>query len=285
MFGVFCKSCLSALLALIYVMSPSLMASQNCNICEHSKYECNPCECHSCECNKIYFGAFGGGIFSNSSHMSQMGTVFFTEAEGGPLAVLAQGNVDANTTGFGGVQFGYEWSCSNWIVTPALELEAFFYSSSREGQLSNPTDRLPEHEFVNSFRTNMSVLLVNALFSGNNSCWGISPYVGGGLGAVRISLKNATSFQISPPEEGINHFNSRQHDSCWTFAAQLKAGLRYEVCRSFHVFGEYRYLFVDCSNYILGSAVDPTHAPTSPWNVKLDDTHYHALSIGIRYDL
>jgi opacity protein-like surface antigen len=115
--------------------------------------------------------------------------------------------------------------------------------------------------------------------------YGFTPYVGGGIGAARVSLKNAKSFQISPEELGINHFNSKRHDSSWAFAAQAKAGIRYDFCESFHIFGEYRYLYLDSSNYILGSTVYPTHVPTSPWNVKVSNVHYNAFAIGIQYDL
>ncbi len=86
----------------------------------------------SCSCNRLYFGIFGGGIYSNSSKASQMGTALFSEDEGGPLAVEARGHVKKNGTGFGGVQFGYEWSkcmsntCSSWAIAPAAEIEGYW---------------------------------------------------------------------------------------------------------------------------------------------------------------
>lgn len=269
------KARLSALLAIMCVSS-SLAAWDDCNICE---------------CDRFYVGAFGGGLYSNSTKMTQQGTAFFTEAEGGPLAVLAQGKTKKNSTGFGGVQVGYEWApkyneCTNWGIAPAAEFEAYFFSHKKKGHLINPTDRLPEHDFVDSFRMNMSMLLVNAVFSLKNSCWcGISPYVGGGIGAARVSMHHADSLQVSPVEAGINHFNSKRSDSSWAFAAQAKAGLRYDITSCFHFFGEYRYIYVDSSNYIFGSTVYPTHAPTSPWNLKVNNIQYNAFVFGFQYDL
>lgn len=247
----------------------------------------------SSDSNRIYVGAFGGGLYSNSTKMYQMGTAFFTEAEGGPLAVYAQGPTDETSSGFGGAQIGYEWSkgpcnirCSDWSLDPAVELEAFWYSHTKEGHLMNPTERLPEHDFLDSFNMNMGVYLINAVLSLNHSCFGaFSPYIGGGVGTTRISIRNATSLQTAPIEAGINHFNSEQRDSAWAFAAQVKAGLRYNFCKSFHIFGEYRYLFVDASNYIFGSTVYPNHVPTSPWNVKVQNIHYNAFVFGLQYDL
>lgn len=267
------KGRLLALIALSCVMTSSLAAWDGCN----------------CESSRFYIGAFGGGLYSNSTKVIQQGTLFFTEAEGGLLAVLAEGHTKKKSTGFGGVQVGYEWSicnpCTNWVIAPAFELEACFFSHKKRGHLINNTDRLPEHDFLDSFHMSMDTLLVNAVFSVSSCCWcGISPYVGGGIGATRISIRHATSLQTDPVELGINHFNSRRHDSSWAFTGQVKAGLRYSITKSLHVFGEYRYIFVDSSNYIFGSTVDPTHVPSSPWNVKIENIHYNAFAIGFQYD-
>lgn len=280
MFNLFSKGHLSVLLALL-----SLSAT-------HSSLSAREC-CDALKCNRIYVGAFGGGIYSTSNDLSQMGTAFFSEAEGGPLAVLAQGRAKKNLTGFGGAQIGYEWSkcpiyigCLGRTLAPAGEVEAYFYSHHNKGHLINPTDRLPEHDFADSFHMNMRVFLVNAIFSLNNpSSCGFFSYIGGGIGATRISISDAKSLQVSPEEPGINHFNSKHSDSSWAFAAQAKVGLRYKICKLFHIFGEYRYLFVDSSNYIFGSTVYPTHVPTSPWNVKVKNSHYNAFAVGIQYDL
>lgn len=278
MLKLFKKSCLSVLLALLSLNTGnSLMAS-----------EC----CYSSECNRVYVGGFGGELYSNATRLSQMGTVFFLEAAGGPLAVYARGHSKKTSSGFGGAQIGYEWTrcpryigCSNWNIAPALELEAYWYKQNKKGHLINSTNRLLEHDFLDSLHMKTSVVLANAVISLNNACFGISPYIGGGIGAAHISISDAKSKQTSPKERGINHFNSRRSDSSWAFAAQAKAGLRYTICKSLHIFGEYRYLFIDSSNYIFGSTVYPIHAPTSPWNVKVKNSHYNAFAVGIQYDL
>lgn len=277
MFSFFRKTHRLALLALC-AMTLSLEAWEDCDFCD------------SCPSNRLYIGAFGGGIYSNSPKISQMGTAFFSEAEGGPLAVFAQGHSRKNSTGFGGAQIGYEWSqynaCSNWGIAPAIELETYFFNNKARGHLINPTTRLDEHDFVNSFDMDMGVLLANAVLSLDTPCLReFSPYVGGGIGAIHLSIRNADSLQVAPEEFGINHFNSKRSDSSWAFAAQIKAGVRYNISKSFHIFGEYRYLFVDASNYILGSTVYPNHAPTSPWNIKVNPIQYNAFAIGIQYDL
>lgn len=274
------KNHLSTLLAFLSlsIMSSSLVAE-----------EC----CYPSKCNRFYIGAFGGGLYSNSTRIIQTGTAFFTEAEGGPLAVDARGNSNKNSSGFGGAQIGYEWSecpiyigCSDWNLTPAAEVEAYWYRHTKKGDLINPTNRLPEHDFVDSFSMNMGVYLLNGIFTLNNCCCEkFSPYVGGGIGVAKIFIRNAESIQISPPEFGINHFNSKPNDSDWAFAAQLKTGLRYNVCERVHLFGEYRFLYLDSSRYIFGSTVYPSHAPTSTWNVEVKNICYNAFVLGLQFDL
>lgn len=257
---------------------------------------CDPCNVTCCDvsCNRLYIGGFGGGLYSdNHTRIIQRGTAFFPEAVGGPLAVDARGNTRHNSVGFGGVQVGYEWlecplyiGCTDWSISPTAEFEALWYSHKKRGDLINPTARLPEHDFHNSFPMNVGVYLFNGIFSLHNCCLGsFSPYVGGGIGAACISIRKARSTQISPAEPGINHFNSDRGDTSFTFAAQVKAGLRYNFCDRFHIFGEYRFLYLDSSRYILGSTNYPTHAPTSPWNIDVKDMTYNAFVFGLQFDL
>lgn len=280
MFSLFSKGRLSVLLTLV-TLSTSLIADDCC---------CG---------NRLYVGAFGGGIFSNSTNIFQQGTAYFPyideSEDGGPLAISARGHAKGKSTGFGGFQVGYEWTqcpyyigCSDWSITPAAEFEAFFFNHKRSGHVVNAAiqDRLEEHNFADSFKLNSRTLLVNAVFRLNScSLCGFSPYLGLGLGATRLSVKNASSFQIEPPEADVNHFNSGRSDSTWVFTAQVKAGVSYTICEKFHLFAEYRYLYLDSGRYVLGSTIYDDHVPTSPWNVKLSNTNYNAFAIGFQYDL
>lgn len=277
MLNLFSKGRLGALCALLSLsaMNSSLMAWESCE---------------PPSSNRFYIGAFGGGIYSNSNKVSQYGTAYFSEVTSiGPLSVIAEGHLNKSSTGFGGVQIGYEWSkpSSGWSLATAGELEAFFFKQKKKGHLINQTViGLPEHDFADSFHMNSGVILANAVLSINNDCLsGFSPYVGVGIGATRLSLHKADSFQVEPVEAGINHFNSKRDDSSWAFAAQAKVGLRFNFCQSFHLFAEYRYLYVDTSKYIFGATNYLTHVPTSPWNVKVKNTHYNAFAVGFQFDL
>lgn len=291
MFKLLSKNRLTALLALLSLNTFSLMAQEYDYSFEPMDEEC----CYFPECNRIYIGAFGGETFSNSSKLTQTGTAFFQEASGGPLAIDARGHSGRNSSGFGGVQIGYEWSqcpinigCSDWSITPAAELEAYFFRQTKKGHLINAisTDRLPEHDFANSFPMNVGLYLINGVFTLNHCCLGkFSPYVGGGVGFANIFIRKADSQQVSPPESGVNHFNSNQSDSDWAFAAQVKTGVRYNICGRFHIFGEYRFSYIDTSSYLFGSTVYPNHAPTSTWNVDVKGTCYNAFAFGVQFDL
>lgn len=304
MVHLFNKKSLLGLLTSLCLMSTSLTAWEDGEFYSPDQfgstpYGCAPCDCAPvvpacCNSGKIYIGGFGGGIYSNRTHMSQLGTAFFSETSSiGPLAIVANGRTGTTSSGYGGVQLGYEWaplfecgSCSGWTLAPAMEFEAYFFSHTKEGHLISGTTLLPEHNFDNTFPMHVSVLLANAVVSLDSSCMcGFSPYVGVGLGATRFAIHHADSLQVDPQEPGVNHFNTRRSDASWAFAAQVKIGLKYQLCGSFQIFGEYRYLFVDNSNYVLGSTRYPDHVQTSPWNIRAKNFHYNAFAIGVRYSM
>ncbi len=155
-----------------------------------------------------YASIFGGGGFASDTGVAQLGTAFFIEAQGGPLAVNARGTAGSGGVGFIGGQIGHEWS-NGTLVLPAVELEGFFISNgSRHASLNSPTDRLDEHSFDDTFSQNTSVFLANLVFSLPTTYYGLTPYLGGGIGAARVGVSGANSLQIAPPEAGVNHFNS-----------------------------------------------------------------------------
>lgn len=256
-------------------------------------------ECCSTDCNDngCYFGAFGGELFSKPTQFTQTGTAFFLDSAGGPLAVNAKGHSKKYSSGYAGVQLGYEWKgydCSGWnAISCAAEVEAFFYKHTHKAHLINPTDRLPEHDFSNIFPTYTGIYLVNGVFALTDKWFfrnffpcleDFVPYIGIGCGAANIRIRKATSTQVSPPE-AANHFNSRRSDGTWAFAAQGKTGLRYRVYGDLSIFGEYRFLYVDSSRFKFGSTIYPDHVATSPWNIDMKSTIYNAYTLGVRFDL
>jgi len=230
-----------------------------------------------------YLGAFGGWGRHGDSGLHQLGTAFFTEAQGGPESVNANGRVKTSSTGFVGVQAGYELPHDDDArLLPAVEVEALYLTREKqEARLLNPTLRLSERLFNDTIPTSTAVVLANAVVGFKTPYQSITPYIGGGIGAAYIRADGASSSQLDPAEPGINHFNSKPGSSSFTAAAQLKAGARVALSDRTYLFGEYRYLYVGAHEQTFGAASYASHVPTSPWTVSYDGTSYNLLTAGI----
>lgn len=243
----------------------------------------------------VYIGAFGGAGASTKTDMHQYGTAFFTEAEGGPLAVNAFGRSNHRTVGLVGGHVGYEWSNSalnmfslSWNFSPAVEMEGYYlgHSSFKGHDINNETVRLPEHDFVVNYPMSTGVFLVNALANFNPSAyerW--HPYVGAGIGGAIVSISHATAIQVSPPEVGVNHFNSNPNSTSPSFAIQVKPGLSFDINPRVGVFAEYRWLYLTNTSHIFGSTAYPGHAATSSWLTQLGPQYYNMGAIGINVNI
>jgi len=230
----------------------------------------------------IYVGVFGGGGCSTISNVTQLGTSLLPPSSGGPLAVHATGGSGTHGFGLAGLQIGHEWSGNaepgGWGLLPAVEMEGYYLTGTQRATVVNPTPRLPAHVFNDSFPMDNAAFLTNVVLSVQTPFQAITPYVGGGIGAACVTISGADSLQVRPPEL-VNHFNSGPDSSSWGFAAQAKVGLRVALGERAYVFAEYRYLYVGSTTYVFGSTVYPTHAPTTDWTVRFNDTSHH-LAVG-----
>jgi len=247
-------------------------------------------DCVGPDSRGIYVGVFGGGGVSSIPHVSQVGTALFPESRGGPLAVNATGNSGNHGVGLVGLQIGHEWSgcsfgavCNSWSLLPAAEMEAYYLAGTQRADLSNPTPRLPAHDFLDTFPMNNAVFVTNLVLSVQTPYGGLTSYVGGGIGAAAVTISGADSLQVAPAEAGVNHFNSGPDSSNWGFAAQAKTGLRFPLSDRCWMFAEYRYLYVSSTTYTFGSTQYPTHVPTTPWTVHFGDMSNHMGVGGIGF--
>lgn len=238
----------------------------------------------------VYAGVFGGWGAVSSTDVNQYGTAFFSEVEGGPLAVDAFGRAGSDSTGIIGGHVGFAWPNTMGMylpVTAAVEIEGYYMSrvNLEAHDLNNNTDRLPEHDFLVNYPIKTGVFLVNAVLNANNSMFGkFKPYVGFGIGSALQSVSGATSVQVAPPELGVNHYNANTDDKAFAFAAQPKVGAHFDLTDHVSVFAEYRFLYLSQTNYTFGSTVTPTHAVTAPWLVSIKPQHYNMGTIGIDFD-
>lgn len=242
---------------------------------------------------KIYVGIFGGGGSTRSFDVSQYGTAYYIEASGGPLAVDAFGDTNSRSAWLIGLQTGYQAPQiilnpnSQVALVPAAELEGYYFNRRTfTGHLTNDeATRLPEHDFIVSYSMRRTVFLANAVFNLNIPCVRFHPYLGVGFGGAIVKISNADATQISPPEAGVNHYNSNTSDTAPTFAGQIKAGLSYDINDCVSLFAEYRWLYLSSTHFSFGSTVYPGHPVTSNWQVKLDPQYTNLGTVGIRFSM
>lgn len=238
----------------------------------------------------FYVGIFGGVSSSNKFNVSQYGTAYYIEADGGPLAVNAFGNANSETSAFYGAQLGYHAPTiqlsPQWTLTPAAELEGFAISNNTfNASLVNDSDRLAVHAFNTSYPISENVFLANAVFNFNYPRFVVQPYVGLGIGAAVLRIAGADATQIAPPEAGVNHYNANPSDSTSTFAGQFKLGVNYDINQYFSIFGEYRYLYLASTGFVFGSTVYAAHPATSSWQVNFDAQKFNMLDVGLRVNI
>lgn len=245
----------------------------------------------------IYVAAFGGGGGRTSAHLVQQGTALYSydAPQAGPLAVDAFGKSSSGSTWIVGGHVGYRWSDrslnhigSNWTFAPAAELEGYYLGQStlRGDDLNNTSAATFEHDFHVTYPMQTGVFLVNAVLNANSSNLGrFHPYVGVGAGGGVVSISGANSLQTSPPEIGVNHYNSNSDDSSVAFAAQPKVGVSFNVTPNTNVFVEYRFLYISATNFTFGSTSYPTHVATTNWNVQIESQYYNIGTAGIQFDL
>lgn len=241
---------------------------------------------------KLYVGIFGGGGSSNDFNATQLGTAYYLEAAGGPLAVNAFGQVNGQSSSFFGAQLGYQAeeislaSSSQWTLAPAVELEGYTMSDSTfHADLVNNSTRLDEHDFQVSYPMSRNVFLANGVINLNYTRLLVHPYIGLGIGGALVRISGADATQISPPEVGINHYNSDNSDSTSAFAGQIKLGLGYDINKYVTIFADYRWLYIASTDFVFGSTVYEGHPETSSWQVKLDAQRYSMGDIGVRFNL
>lgn len=232
-----------------------------------------------------YFGLFGGYGSARSTELVQQGAVLLNPVQ--HLPIRAAGPTSRSNLGMGGLQLGYEWARlgsreHDWGIKPALELEAIYLGKH------SPVGDMPVRpaalgtQYVTLPMT-AGVILANAVFTLETPYSSkVFPYVGVGVGAARLSIKNADSF--NPSEPGINHFNSDPNASSTELALQLKVGLKATVSEQIQMFAEYRHLSINSSSYTFGATDYPgLHLPTRPWDVSLGRQKYNFFVVGLQY--
>lgn len=278
---------------------------------------------HAEEARGFYVGGFGGVGRSDDQHVEQTGVAhkrgnFNHGYPDFDLKVDVDGKVEHETASLFGFHSGYEWAIPSTSLNAAFELEGVYYKANQRSALENPATELlsnvvpyagqlhtsqdlaalveeeygaGEHRFANTMDMKMGLFMANGVLSKSVGSK-MTPYIGAGVGLAAIEMKNAVSHQTNPSGpielaggEQVNHFNSKDHATALTFAAQGKAGVRYALTNRISVFGEYRYIRVSHSDFTFGSTVYAEHSPTDNWNLHNGTMNLHNALVGIDFAL
>ncbi len=236
----------------------------------------------------FYIGAFGGGGGFSVSNFTQSTTKYSSASQGGTVHVSAYGGGKTAGVGMVGVQIGYLWpEWENHSPKPhffsrlrfATEFEGYYLGTKISRYLNTGYAT-----FISTYPINGGTLLGSFVCNfAKNEDLGLGFFLGAAAGTSVLTSYSATSYQIDPAEPGINHFNTKPTATAWTFAAQGKLGLTYDLTDQFKLTGEYRFLYLTPAKLTFGSTDYPNHAPTSSWTVKLGNMFVNTGDIGLTY--
>jgi opacity protein-like surface antigen len=112
--------------------------------------------------------------------------------------------------------------------------------------------------------------------------WGITPFIGAGVGGARVSIANFTDTGTNSLPFTTTGFASAPTGSKWNLAWAVHTGLAYNVTQNLVL--ELAYSYIDLGQGQTGVLSDYTGATTN--NVfKFRDITSHDLKLGVRWDL
>jgi opacity protein-like surface antigen len=112
--------------------------------------------------------------------------------------------------------------------------------------------------------------------------WGITPFIGAGVGGARVSIANFTDTGTNSLPFTTTGFASAPTGSKWNLAWAVHTGLAYNVTQNLVL--ELAYSYIDLGQGQTGVLSDYTGATTN--NVfRFRDITSHDLKLGVRWDL
>ncbi|MBM3194181.1 MAG: hypothetical protein FJZ60_00270 [Chlamydiae bacterium] len=240
------------------------------------------------EKGRFYAGVYGGGGGFTVSNITQAAIKYNSPSQGGTTYVTAYGGGRTAGVGMAGLQAGYLWPdlvdnnprrATPKSVSIGTEFEGYYLGTKLSSNLGSNFST-----FNSTFPINGGTLLGSLVFHfGMYEQSRYHLFLGGAAGASVLTAHNATSYQVQPLQTGINHFNTQTTATAWTFAAQGKAGLMFDVNEHFKVSGEYRFLYLTPARFRFGSTSYAGHPPTTPWRVKFGNMFVNMGDLGISY--
>jgi len=128
------------------------------------------------------------------------------------------------------------------------------------------------------------VAVLANLYADLGTWWGVTPFVGAGIGTARVSITNFTDNGLynGPSCPGCVSAWTAANGSKWNFAWAAHAGLAYQVNPNMAL--ELAYSFMDLGNGMTGVAAS-FDGTTSGHAFKFNDITSHDLKLGVRWNL
>lgn len=197
----------------------------------------------------------------------------------------------SQTSGFGSggiYDLGVGYQFNNWF---RADFTAQYRGKTNFTGLDVVTGTGPNAGFVgtdNYTATKSELLFLANAYVDLGTWWSVTPFIGAGIGAARVSIANFTDtgfFHVPPfPSAPVPSFNYAGQGAQWNFAWAAHAGLAYQVTPGLTL--ELGYSFVSLGNGITGptysfdQVTNTTHAPFTFKNIYSND-----VKLGVRWDL
>ena len=190
-----------------------------------------------------------------------------------------------SSAGIYGVRVGYQFN--NWF---RADLTGEYRGNSNFSGLDVVTGTGPAVGFVgtDTYTATKSEFLVLAnAYADLGTWWCVTPFIGAGVGAARVSISNFTDtgyFNLGGPGLNTYSFNYADSGSRWNFAWALHAGLAYTISPGITL--ELAYSYVNMGDgttgpsYSFDQVTNTTHAPFTFKNLTSND-----VKLGVRWNL
>ena len=199
------------------------------------------------------------------------------------VAVSQSGNF--NSAGIYGIGVGYQFN--NWF---RADITGQYRGNSDFTGLDVVTGTGPFAGFVGTdayHATKSEYLVLANAYADLGTWWCVTPFVGVGVGAARVSVSNFTDtgdFFFGTPGAIAHSLVYAGESSQWNFAWALHAGLAYRITPNVTL--ELAYSYVDLGSGITGPSysfdqiTDRTHAPFAFRTITSND-----VKLGVRWNL
>ncbi|MBR0694132.1 outer membrane protein [Bradyrhizobium lablabi] len=187
-------------------------------------------------------------------------------------------NLSFNTAGIFGLGVGYQFN--NWFradVTGEYRGNSQFYGTDQitfPGGVGADTYHATKNEWV----------VLGNIYADLGTWWGLTPFVGAGVGGARVSINGFTDTGITNIGTGaLPGLAFGDSVSRWNFAWAVHAGLAYRVSPNFTVELAYRYL--DMGDGLTGDlrTFDGLNSVVNP--TTFNHLTSHDFKLGVRWYL